>query len=346
VLWDGERLHALAARWVQQSRRVGALGVLPVALDALALAHLHEGDLAGAASIIDEAEDISATTGGEVLLHAATYLAALRGRDDDAATLIEAHLKASTASADGVGQVCAQWAGAALGHGLGRFDEALAAAQKAASGPANAWGSQASLAELVEAAARTGRATVAADALDRLSEAAEASGGEWALGVLARSRAQVSGGRQADELYRQAIERLGRTVARVDLARAHLLYGEWLAGEERRADARAQLRTAHDMFATMGVAGFTERAERELRAAGESVRKRNAELSGELTAQEREIGLLAAAGRSNPEIGAELFISARTVEWHLRKVFTKLNVSSRRELPGVLPTVERSALSA
>jgi DNA-binding CsgD family transcriptional regulator len=198
-----------------------------------------------------------------------------------------------------------------------------------------------SLVELIEAAARTGQAERAIGALHWLSEATRASGTDWALGVEARSRALLNEGEYAEHLYQDAIERLGRTLIRVDLARAHLVYGEWLRRENRRVDARKQLRISQEMLKTMGIEGFAERAQRELLATGETVRKRNVETLGELTPQEVQIARLAGKGLTNSEIGTQLFISARTVEWHLRKVFSKLGVSSRRELPERVLDVDR-----
>jgi len=204
------------------------------------------------------------------------------------------------------------------------------------------WG----LTELIEAAARSGRTDLAAEALERLSEMTRASGTDWALGVEARSRALLSEGAAAERLYREAIGRLGRTRVRVELARTRLLYGEWLRRERRRLDAREQLRTAHEMLTAMGVEAFAERARRELLATGETAHKRPVEAREDLTAQEAQIARLAGNGRTNPEIGAELFLSPRTVEWHLRKVFTKLGISSRRELHAALLDAGRAVVPA
>ena len=203
---------------------------------------------------------------------------------------------------------------------------------EAAASPLGLGPPQWALAELVEAGVRTGDTGAAAAALEQLSTMARASGTEWALGVEAGRRALLSGGRTAEGLHLEALARLGRTTVRVELARARLLYGEWLRREGRRVDARAQLRTAHEEFTAMGVAAFAERARHELLATGETVRKRTAETTGELTAQEAHIAGLATRGLTNREIGAELYLSPRTVEWHLRKVFTKLGVATRREL--------------
>jgi DNA-binding CsgD family transcriptional regulator len=193
------------------------------------------------------------------------------------------------------------------------------------------------LPELIEAAVRTGRTAVAREALERLSAMTAIEGSDWAKGLEARSRALLSEGQEAEHRYAEAVERFGRTPLRPDLARAHLLYGEWLRRQLRRGDARHQLRAAYDMFAVIGAEAFAERARRELHATGEKVRKREVDTHNQLTPQEEHIARLARDGRTNPEIAAELFISARTVEWHLRKVFTKLGITSRRELHDALP---------
>ena len=233
----------------------------------------------------------------------------------------------------------AHWATAVLCNGLGRYDEALDAAGRGAAYPDELGLATWSMAELIEAAARTGAPGRAGTALRRLAETTRASGTDWALGTEARARALLSRGEAAERLYREAIERLGRTRVRAELARAHLLYGEWLRRQNRRVDAREQLRGAYEMLTAMGIQGFADRARRELLATGETVRKRTAETAetaAELTPQEMQIARLAGDGRTNPEIGVQLFISARTVEWHLRKVFAKLAISSRRELRAVL----------
>ena len=238
-----------------------------------------------------------------------------------------------------------RWASAFLFNGLGRYEDALAAAREAAKYEelsAPNWGSV----ELIEAAARSGATELATDALERLSEATRASGTDWALGVEARSRALLSEGDAAECLYREAIERLDRTRIRVELARARLLYGEWLRREGRRLDAREQLRVAHEMFTTIGTEAFAERARRELLATGHRARRRVDETRADLTPQEANIARLARDGLSNPEIGAQLFLSARTVEWHLRKVFSKLGISSRKQLLVALPEISLPVASA
>jgi DNA-binding CsgD family transcriptional regulator len=226
---------------------------------------------------------------------------------------------------------------ASLYNGLGRYDGALTAAQRACEYPQELGFSILVLPELIEAASRSGRSECAAAALLRLVETTRATPTDWALGIEARSTALVSEGGVAECLYRQAIDHLSRTTVRLELARAHLLFGEWLRRENRRIDAREELRTAHEIFVRMGADVFAERAQRELLATGETVRKRTVDTLCDLTPQEFQIARLASEGLTNPEIAAELFISPRTVEWHLGKVYMKLGVDSRRELRRILP---------
>jgi DNA-binding CsgD family transcriptional regulator len=244
---------------------------------------------------------------------------------------------------EGLGLAAINWAAALFYNGLGRYADALAAARRASEHPRDM---PRVLPELIEAATRTGNPEDAADALERLSETTRASGSDWGLGLEARSGALMSEGDAAERLYLEAIDRLGRTRMRVELARAHLLYGESLRRQRRRLDAREQLRTAHEMFTAMGIEAFADRAARELLATGETARRRTAETAGQLTAQEAQIARLARDGLSNPDIGARLFISPRTVEYHLRKVFTKLDISSRKELHDVLRDAGRTAAPA
>ena len=239
--------------------------------------------------------------------------------------------------------IYAHWASAVLYNGLARYEEAAWSARQATSTTVGYWVSEWALPELVEAATRAGDMELACDALKRLAETTQSAGTEFALGIEARSRAQLSEGSAAGNLYRQAIDRLGRTQMRPELSRAHLLYGEWLRREGRRVDAREQLRTAYDQFTAIGMEAFAERAGRELVATGENARKRRPDTRGELTPQERQIARLARGGLSNPEIGAQLFISARTVEWHLRTVFAKLGITSRKQLRTALPEDGRPA---
>jgi DNA-binding CsgD family transcriptional regulator len=340
-LWDDERWDTFSARHVKIARESGALGELVLALTSRVYVDLFAGELAEAASLVQEAHTVSEATGSNLAPYGAIGLAAWQGRDDEARRLIDATRSKLVARGEGIGVTLTHWASALLSNGLSRYAEALAAAQEAAkyqqvlSTPN--WGSI----ELVEAAARSGAAELATDTLERLSETTRASGTDWALGVEARSRALLSEADAAERLYREAIERLDRTRIRVDLARARLLYGEWLRRENRRMDAREQLRAAHNTFSRIGAEAFAERARRELLATGETARKRTDELRGELTAQEAQIARLASHGRSNAEIGAELFLSPRTVEWHLRKVFAKLGIRSRKRLGEALLSRDR-----
>jgi DNA-binding CsgD family transcriptional regulator len=289
-----------------------------------------------ASSLIEEAAAIAEATGSRPPLYGAVVLATFRGLGLESAELIETSTRDLVCRGERVGLTFVQWASAVLNNGLGRYEDALAAAQRAVDDPYDLLFSTWAMPELVEAGARSDSRDVAA-AFERLSDGARASGTDWALGIEAQSRALLSEGQAADAMYRDAVERLGRTRIRWTLARAHLLYGEWLRRERRRADAREQLRTAHEMFVTMGAEAFAGSAERELLAAGGAVRKRTLATDSRLTAQEAQVARLARDGLSNPEIGARLFISPRTVEYHLRKVFTKLGIQSRTQLDRVLP---------
>jgi DNA-binding CsgD family transcriptional regulator len=259
------------------------------------------------------------------------------GREAQTAALVGATISDVSLRGEGIGITVAEWANAVLNNGVGNYQLAMTAAERALEYPGEMVAPMWAAVELIEAAARSGRAEMAADALRRLADVTSASGTDWALGVEARSRALLSDGDTAERWYRESIERLGRTCIRADLARAHLLYGEWLRRERRRIDARAQLRIGHDMFETMGMEAFAERARRELNATGETARKRTiAPPDEQLSAQEAQIARMARDGLSNPEIGARLFISSHTVQYHLRKVFTKLGISSRSQLDRVL----------
>jgi DNA-binding CsgD family transcriptional regulator len=336
MMWDFEGLHAICVRQVQLVRDAGALAQLPLYLSQLGIALPWMGDFTGTAAIIAENDIVAAATGSPIAPYTLLRLLALQGREAEAAAQIESTIEAAEASGQGMAAAWAQWAAAVLYNGLGRYQEAATAARYVTSDALNPWMCMWGLPELVEAAARSGDAELARDALERLAETTKPAGSDAALGIEARCRALVSDSTTADELYREAIDRLGRTRLRPELARAHLLYGEWLRRERRRIDARTQLRAAHDMLAAIGMAAFAERARQELIATGETVRKRNVETLTALTAQEALIARLARNGRTNPEIGAQLFLSGRTVEWHLRKIFTKLGISSRRELNAAL----------
>ncbi len=339
-VWDDESFYVLSARYVTIARDAGALVELLRAITICVITQMLAGELEAAASLVDEARvvmEVTEVTRRDRALYAAMVLASWQGREEHALPLIEASMSEAVAGGEGTGVSVAQWAAAVLFNGLGRYEAAVVAARQASECLQELAAAKWSLAELIEAAARSGATDLAADALERLSEMTTASGTDWALGIETRSRALLTDGNAAEPLYREAIERLSRTRAKGELARARLLYGEWLRREGRRLDAREQLRTAHDLFTTMGAEAFGERARRELLATGETARKRTTETRDQLTAQEAQIARLAALGRTNPEIGAQLYISPRTVEWHLRKVFTKLGISSRRELTAALP---------
>ena len=330
AVWDDETWHILASRHLKLARDAGALSELPLAVRSRILVHTHAGELQQGAALIAEAQAVADATGTQLGPYGAMGIAAFRGYEAEATELIQATKDGVTSRGEGRG-LTSGYAAALLYNGLGHYDKALAAAELACEYDdidVLGW----SLTELVEAAVRSGQLARASDALQRLTEITRASGTDWALGTEARSRALLSEGETAENCYREAIERLGRTRMRPAVARAHLLYGEWLRRQNRRRDARAQLRTAHGLFTTMGIEAFAERARRELLATGDTVRKRTAETASELTAQEAHIARLAAGGRTNVEIGAQLFLSTRTVEWHLSKVYTKLGVGSRREL--------------
>ena len=275
-------------------------------------------------------------TGSHLNLRGPIALAIWRGQEAEAVALIKASRQDVLRRGEGIWLASVDWGSAVLYNGLGRYDDALAAAERAAEDPHGLGTPMWVLVDLVEAAVRSGNPERADGPLARLTEIAEANGTDWALGFLARSRAMRSEGQAAEPLYREAIERLGRTRIRVALARALLVYGEWLRRENRRVDAREQLRAAHEMLTDTGMEAFAERARRELLATGETVRKRSVETLDELTPQEVQIARLAAERQTNPEIGAQLFLSPRTVEWHLRKVFGKLGISSRKELRSAL----------
>jgi DNA-binding CsgD family transcriptional regulator len=338
-LWDDKRWHELAERYVQLAREVGALSALPLALSSRAYTLVLAGNLPAAAALIDEIQAVREVTGSSMASNAALGLVAFRGRPAEVAALTETTLRDATRRGEGNGISSAEWANAVLNNGAGRYEEAMAAATRSGAYPGDFAGLAVwSSAELVEAAVRSGRTDIAVDAHHRIHALATANGTDWALGVDARSRALLSDGETAEALYVVSIEHLSRTHMRAELARAHLLYGEWLRRRRRRTDARAQLRLAHKMFDAMGMEAFAERARRELAATGITARGRtHADGTEQLTAQEALIARLARDGLSNPEIGARLFLSARTVQYHLRKVFAKLSITSRSQLDRVLP---------
>ena len=344
ALWDEEGLLAICARQVQVLRDAGALAALPIHLTYLAMASMWLGDFAGGASLVAEIESVAAATGSRFPPYALLRLQALQGKEREASAAIATAIDAF--GGQGMTAARAHWAAAVLYNGLGRYEEATSAASHATSDALNHWIFMWMLPELVEAAARSGNHELAREALDRLARTTQACGTDFGLGLEARCRALLSDGATAEALYREAIERFSRTRLRTDLPRAHLLFGEWLRRKQRRAEAREHLRAAHDQFTALGMEAFADRARRELAATGERVRKRTVETRDDLTAQERQIARLAREGLSNPEIGARLFLSPRTVEWHLRNVFNKLGIRSRRELAGALANTDPEMASA
>jgi DNA-binding CsgD family transcriptional regulator len=338
-LWDDDTGTLLSGRQLEMVRKAGALAVLPPALDVRVTFLARCGDLPAAASLLDEMQAIADATGVPPTPYGAVWLSALQGHPTDL-ELIEAAVSDAVARGEGAVRTTAEAAKAVIYNAFGRYDAALAAAREASRLDDDVGAPTWAVAELVEAAVRSGDRQVAESALERLAETTHASATEWALGIYARSRALLCDGATAESLYGEAIDRLSRTRVQPELARAHLLYGEWLRRNGRRMDAREQLRTAHRLFTAMGMQAFAERSRRELLATGEKVRPRTVETRDDLTAQERQIAQLAGDGMSNSDIAARLFLSSRTVEWHLRKVFTKLGISSRRELSGALPSFE------
>jgi DNA-binding CsgD family transcriptional regulator len=342
-LWDDERWDVLSVRYVDLARKAGALSELPLALSTRSMMLLFAGDLTTAATLTDEGRTVIDATGSQFAPYAAMGLAALQGRQATVSALIEATASDVAQRGEGIAMSVAEWANALLHNGLGRYPEAMRAAQQALyyqeypgmhyPGIAN-WAA----AELVEASARSGMTETATATYRWIAEMTSASGTNWALGVEARSRALVTEGDAAESLYQDSIMHLGRSRVRAELARAHLLYGEWLRRRRRRGEAREQLRTAQNMLEAMGMEAFAERARRELQATGETARKRTAAArDNELTPQEMQIARLARQGLSNPDIGARLFLSPRTVQYHLGNVFAKLGITSRSQLSQALP---------
>jgi DNA-binding CsgD family transcriptional regulator len=344
-LWDDEAWPELASEQAQLARATGSLSQLRYALDYLAGYRIQAGELAEAAALVAEAETLNEGIREPTLPYIPLLLAAWRGEEHVARALIEEMTKHAAIRGEGCAISHTEYATAILYNGLAKYELALDAGVKATAADDIGTASRA-LCELIEAGARSDQGQLASAALDSLSERTDASGTDWAKGIEARARALLADDQRAEDLYLEAIDRLGRSRMAADLARARLSYGEWLRRARRRVDAREQLRGAYDTFALMGAEGFLERARRELLATGEKVRKRTNETRDELTPQEQQIARLARDGLTNPEIGAQLFISPRTVEWHLRKVFTKLGINSRKSLREVLPDSGRAPLIA
>jgi DNA-binding CsgD family transcriptional regulator len=337
ALWDEDGMLELSRRRIALARQTGALRVLPLTLSFRVRLHLFAGELGAAAPLVEEIATLAAAIGRVSPAYSAVALAAFRGHEAEAVELMREVRAVADARGEGYALTLADHAEGVLYNGLGNYRKAREAAQRGAAQPHELALSTWSLPELVEAAVRTGQPELAEDAMERLAHRTGAAGTDWALGIEARSRALVSDDGGAEALYREALDRLGRTRVRAELARAHLLYGEWLRRQARRVDAREQLRTARGMFTEMGMEAFAERTRRELIATGETVRKRAPEFRDELTPQEEQIAQLAREGLTNADIGGQLFLSPRTVEWHLKKVFAKLGISSRRELDEALP---------
>jgi len=335
-LWDDETEAVLCARGLERARKSGALAAVPFALSNQASIGAMFGELDSAAVLVGELETVSEATGIIPPPEGALWVAALRGREAEAPEVIDRTASEALSRGEGLASAITDCPRAILFNGLGRYDAALAAVRHAGEYPSELGSPTRAVAELIEAAARTGNQELAEAALERLTTTTRASGTDWALGIGARSHALLTGGTTAERLYQEAIARLSQTRLVPELARAHLVYGEWLRREQRRVDARSELRAAHERFSVMGMEAFAERARKELLATGERARKRTLETRDDLTAQERQIAELARDGLSNPEIGSRLFLSPRTVEWHLRKVFGKLGIRSRHELADAL----------
>jgi len=336
-IWDDEGWRAISARFIRLARDTGSLSELPIAILLRAHLHMFYGELVAAASLLGELRAVADVTGTHFGPYVTWAIAAWRGQEAEVSAKVGATITDAIQHGQGLAIAVPSWAEAVLRNGLGHYQQAMIAADRASCYDGDLTPANWARVELIEAAARSNMTDSAVDAFSRLAEQADGSGTDWARGVEARCRALLSQGDAAEGHYRRSLAHLARTRMRPDLARAHLLYGEWLRRERRRAEARDQLRTAHDMLEAMGMEAFAERARRELSATGETARKRAAAASDQqLTAQERQIALLARDGMSNPEIGARLFLSPRTVQYHLGNVFAKLGISSRNRLGLVL----------
>jgi DNA-binding CsgD family transcriptional regulator len=341
-LWDDEHWSRLSGRYLELARSLGALSEMPLAISTRAMMLLFAGELDDASALVDEQQVVTEATGSQLASYSGMFLAAMRGWQDQTEALIDATTRDAPGTGEGISVSVAEWTRAVLHNGLGNYPEAMAAAAQALDqqeyprlrypGVAN-WAAV----ELIEAATHCGAERLAVEATEWITEATSASGTGWALGVDARSRALVAGDQKADALFRESLRFFDTTRVRSEQARTHLLYGEWLRRQRRRTDAREQLRIAHTMLESMGMSAFADRARRELLATGETARRRSLPTTNDLTSQEALIARLARDGMTNPEIASRLFISARTVQYHLRKVFAKLDITSRSQLDRVLP---------
>jgi DNA-binding CsgD family transcriptional regulator len=345
-LWDDQGWEHLSSQHVRLARDAGALTVLPLALASRIGLHLFAGELSRAKLLVDEFGTVIEATRCGLPRYDALALAAFRGREAETETLAAGIVAELPSRGEGMGLTLVAHSSAVLYNGLGRYREACDAAERGAANPPELAFSMWSLPQLIEAAIRSGRTALAHEAMQQLAQATRPSGTDWALGIEARSRALLHEGDGPEALYREAIERLAGTRVHAELARAHLLFGEWLRRSGPRHAARDELRTAHTMFSDMGMEAFAERARRELGATGERVRRRTVETRDDLTSQERQIAQLARNGLSNMEIGTRLFLSPRTVEWHLGKVFQKLGISRRRDLSNAFPDDHSELCSA
>ena len=348
-IWDDESWRDLAIRQVELARAAGALSLLPFAITQRFGMHLHAGEFATVAQLVDEFSAIKEATATGLPDFGTMILAAWQGRSREAFRLIDEFITDMSERGQGYGVSLPHYTASVLYNGLGRYADAMASAELASEQRDDLAFANLALAELIEAAVRSGQPGRAAAAMRRLTELTLPSGTAWGRGVAARSRALLSEGDEAERLYREAIAHLSSAPARTELARAHLLYGEWLRRERRRSHAREQLEVAYGISEAIGMGAFAGRASRELRATGQHAQKRQAReprprAAGEaLTAQEAQVVRLARDGLSNPEIGTRLFISARTVQYHLGKVFTKLGIDSRSQLHQALPPHPDSA---
>jgi DNA-binding CsgD family transcriptional regulator len=332
-IWDYESWDSLTTRQIRAAREVGALGQLPLAFSTRVGVHIFAGEMQAAAGLVEQSDALAGATYARIVPpYGALALAAFHGHGEELRRLVETSTPDLIARGEGMGLTVSHWVTAALYNGQARYEDAFAAAEQAAADPHELWFATFAVVELVEAASRSGRSERAAEAIELLRESTQACATPWARGVEARSRALLERGDTAEALYRDAIDCLEPTRLRLDLARSHLLYGEWLRRERRRLDAREQLRTAYDLFSDFEMEAFAERARIELKATGERARKRTVDTVDQLTPQERQVAGLAASGNTNREIAAQLFISPSTVQYHLRKVFRKLDVTSRTQL--------------